>query len=288
MSPQSESAVSPKVIVRTEYLRSEPERSSSRAPLRPVRSVALSSVGRRDNNEDAVLHAPELGLFAVADGMGGYEGGEVASQLAIVALEETYRRMRSDAEATFPWRLDSGKTLDENLLAAALRLAHRAIVSQRTGRLRDMGSTAVALSLCDDGVVIGHVGDSRIYRLRNGELTQLTVDHSLFEEVRSSGIETAMQSKRDCPFANVITRALGLPDRAEPEVRTLPVESGDLFLLCSDGFSDPLPEEKIRTLLREAVADGGILGKHAATKLVAAAYEAGSKDNISALLVQIR
>jgi serine/threonine protein phosphatase PrpC len=288
MSPQSQSSASTKVIVRTDYLRAEPERPSSRAALRPVQSAALSSVGRRDNNEDAVLHAPELGLFAVADGMGGYEGGEVASQLAIVALEETYRRMRNDTEATFPWRLDGDKTLEENLLVAALRLANRAIVSQRTGRLRDMGSTVVALALCESGVVIAHVGDSRIYRLRGGELTQLTVDHSLFEEVRRSGIETAMRSKRDCSFANVITRALGLPDRAEPEVRTLPVESGDLFLLCSDGFSDPLPDAEIEKLLRDAVADGGALHKNAATKIVAAAYEAGSKDNISALLVQVR
>jgi serine/threonine protein phosphatase PrpC len=264
---------------------------ATRVPARPraarVESFAATSVGRRESNEDGILHLSAQGLFAVADGMGGYEGGEVASQIVVETLQQVYERLRADADATFPWRLDRDKTFEENLLLAAIRLANRGIIARRVGPLRDMGSTVVAMALGERSVVLAHVGDSRIYRLRGQELSAMTRDHSLYEEARAAGLADVMRSKRDCSFANVITRALGLADRAEPDVRTVEIERGDVFLLCSDGLSDPLPEERLAELLRGASGPGKTALKDATEALIRAAYDAGGRDNISAVVVRV-
>jgi serine/threonine protein phosphatase PrpC len=254
-----------------------------------IESCACTSVGRRDNNEDALLHlpriAPHLGLFAVADGMGGYEGGEVASHLVVDTVEDVYRRYLSEADLTWPPLPPAQRTRDENLLAAAIARAHLAVSGRRSGRLGNMGSTVAALVLGEQRAVLGHVGDSRVYRWRNGELCQLTRDHSLFEEVRAAGGATHMQSKADCPFANVITRALGMPERSDPDVGTVAVQAGDVFLLCSDGLSDPLSEATLAELLAACDSEG-VVG--VTRRLVQAAYDAGGKDNITALIVRVR
>lgn len=280
----------PSPIVSVPVAAQVPVRAAAHAPPRGAapacRSCAVTHVGRRESNEDSLLHQPEQGLFVVADGMGGYEGGEVASQIVVDTVGEVYERLRADREATFPWRLEREKSFAENLLLAALRLSNRAIVERRTGRLRDMGSTVVAVCLGIHNAVVAHVGDSRIYRLRGSELTALTRDHSLFEEARAAGLST-MQSKRDCSFANVITRALGIAERAEPDVCTVETQPGDLLLLCSDGLSDPLSEPRIAELLKAARAPGDQALAIATEGLVQAAYDAGGRDNISAIVVQV-
>jgi serine/threonine protein phosphatase PrpC len=252
-------------------------------------SCAFTDTGRRGNNEDAHLHEPALGVFGVADGMGGYAGGEIASQLVVETLEALYRRFRGDPEATFPSKLDPKRSFDENQLAVAIRLAHKAVLAHRVGELRDMGSTLVAMALRPGRpeAVIAHVGDSRIYRLRDGRFEALTRDHSLLEDLRKAGGATEMQSKADCPFANLITRALGLDDHAEPEVTTVDVRPGDIFLLCSDGLSDPLPEPKMAQILA-GVSDRPGSVQRATEHLVRAAYEAGGKDNITAVTVRVK
>lgn len=246
-----------------------------------ILSSAYSDVGRRSNNEDCHLAAPELGLFAVADGMGGYEGGEVASHLAIDTLRDFFQRHHDDKDATFPFKLDRALTLDENMLCAAVRLAHRAIAARRSGRLHAMGSTvaAVFLDAAAARATIGHVGDSRIYRLRDGTLEPLTRDHSLYEEVRAAGLHSG--SKKDFAYPNVITRALGLGDKSEPEVTTVAVKPGDLFLICSDGLTEPLDDSTLLEALRGAEA------AEAAQLLVEAAFSAGSRDNITAVVLQV-
>lgn len=265
---------------------------SVRTPPRPapaqVESFAATSVGRRESNEDGLLHLSAHGLFVVADGMGGYEGGEVASQIVVETMQQVYERLRADADATFPWRLDRDKSFEENLLVAAIRLANRNIIARRTGPLRDMGSTVVALALAGRNIVLGHVGDSRIYRLRGDGLEAMTRDHSLYEEARAAGLADTMRSKRDCSFANVITRALGLGDRAEPDVRTVAAEPGDIFLLCSDGLSDPLTDEALTSLLAKARGGGSAAIQQTTEALIQAAYDAGSRDNISAIVVRVR
>ena len=238
-------------------------------------SYALSIAGRRTNNEDAVCAHPGLGLFVVADGMGGYEGGEIASALAVDAIHDLVRRTAGDADVTWPYKIDPTRSVTENELMVATRMAADRIAARRQGELRDMGSTVVALRLAGDHAVIAHVGDSRVYRLRHGALAQLTIDHSLSAQLEASGM------KPDANFAwrHVITRALGTAT-SEPDVQCQAIERGDVFLLCSDGLSEVLEPAHIAALL----AASAQVACHA---LVDAAYAAGSRDNISAVVVRV-
>lgn len=240
-----------------------------------IDSYALSIAGRRANNEDAVCAQPRLGLFVVADGMGGYEGGEIASALAVEAIHELVRRTAGDADVTWPYRIDPTRSVGENELWVATRLAADRIAARRHGELRDMGSTVVALRVTGDHAVFSHVGDSRLYRLRAGALDQLTIDHSLAAQLAASG------APPDANFAwrHVITRALGTAT-SEPEVQRQPLEPGDVFLLCSDGLSEVLAPDHLARLLAAPA-------EPACRALIDAAYAAGSRDNITAVVVRV-
>ncbi len=242
-------------------------------------AFAMSITGRRAHNEDAVCLRPDLGLFIVADGMGGYDGGEVASQVAVTAIEELVARTASDADVTWPYRADPRLDPVASELAVATRLADARIGAAKVGPLAQMGSTVVALRLdvARCLVAIGHVGDSRAYRLRAGRLDRLTIDHSLWEELVAGG---ASPVERDAfPYRHVITRALGTP-RAEPALRLESLAVGDTFLLCSDGLSEVLTDDVLIAALARPAAV-------ACRALVDAAYAAGSKDNISAVVVRV-
>ena len=156
-------------------------------------AFALTIAGRRNNNEDAVCARPELGLFVVADGLGGYEGGEIASTVAVQTISDLVRRTAGDADVTWPYSLDQSRSLDENEVIVATRLAHDRIVARRTGVHDQMGSTVALLrfarSANDNRVVIGHCGDSRVYRLRDGAIEALTADHSLANQMKAAGIQ---------------------------------------------------------------------------------------------------
>jgi serine/threonine protein phosphatase PrpC len=238
-------------------------------------SFALTIAGRRANNEDAICAQPALGLFVVADGMGGYEGGEVASALAIDAIHDLVRRTAGDADVTWPYGVDPRRSVTENELMVATRLAADRIAERRVGALCEMGATVVALRLSRDGAVIAHVGDSRLYRLRDGALAQLTIDHSLAAQLAASGITP------DANFAwrHVVTRALGTAT-SEPEVQRQAVARGDVFLLCSDGLTDVLAPDAIAARLTAPA-------EPACRALIDAAYRAGSRDNISAIVVRV-
>ncbi len=239
---------------------------------------ALSIAGRRGNNEDAICAAPDLGLFVVADGMGGYEGGEIASALTIDAIHGLVRRTAADADVTWPYPIDPQLTIGENELMVATRLAADQIAARRVGPLSEMGSTVAAMLITREHAVIAHVGDSRVYRLRGGELTQLTIDHSLVAQLVASGMPPEEAEK--CPWRHVVTRALGTTS-AEPEVHREPARPGDAYLLCSDGLSEVLEPAEIAALL-------SLPAEQACRALVDAAYEAGSRDNISAIVVRCR
>jgi PPM family protein phosphatase len=238
-------------------------------------TYALSIAGRRGNNEDAILARPDLGLFIVADGMGGYEGGEVASALAVDSIFELVRATASDADATWPYKIDPARSLSENELIVATRLAGDRIAARREGELREMGSTVAVLRITREHAVIAHVGDSRIYRLRAGALAQLTIDHSLIAQLEAAGMtpDAAFQ------WRHVVTRALGTAT-GEPDVQREPVAKGDVFLLCSDGLSEVLEPDHIALLLAAPA-------ELACRALVEAAYAAGSRDNISAVVVRV-
>ncbi len=235
-------------------------------------------VGRRSHNEDCWEVRPELGLFMVADGMGGYEGGEVASRCVVEAFSDFCERMAKDPEATWPRRPTPGLSHEEELLVNCTELAQRALLARRVGRLKEMGSTVVALALGPRGAAVAHVGDSRLYRLRSGLLEQMTRDHSVLEEMRAAGCEPPPRGQS--PYGHYITRALGTT-RAEPTVQRVHVQAGDVYVLCSDGLYEPLGEEALATRLAHGSA------REVAQALVEAAYAAGSRDNITAVVVRV-
>lgn len=237
----------------------------------------MSDRGRvRDSNEDSVLELPRDGLFAVADGMGGHAAGEVASRLAVETLEEAL----ADGDA-----LPSPEQL-----TGAVREANRSILrdaEEHPGR-SGMGTTLTALAI--DGDLrwrIGHVGDSRAYLHRDGELRQLTTDHSWVGKRVAAGELTREEARRH-PMSSVLERALGTSRDVEVDVEEGRAEAGDLFLLCSDGLSDMLPHAELESLL---APDGGAETEDGpgelADRLVSAANRAGGRDNITVVLVRL-
>ncbi len=240
---------------------------------------ASTIVGRRKRNEDAYVLDAELGLFAVADGMGGYAGGAEASNLAVTALAEFWG-VSADPENTWPYAFDRALSFQENRIDAAVRLANRRICERRTGELAHMGSTVAALILRPSAAIVAHLGDSRVYRLRAGELRQLTRDHSLYEQLLATGAD--LPPLEQFAYANVVTRALGAAEHDRPELQTLDLQDGDRYLLCSDGLSGVLGPAELAAML------AGLPIEAAAERLVEAAYAAGSRDNITAIVVQVQ
>lgn len=260
-----------------------------------LESIALTHVGRRNSNQDAFLAAAELGVFAVADGLGGHVGGEIASRLAIEALEEFTLGQASDDDATWPHVVD-GPVPSETMVRMATRLAHGRIAARRHGRLAQMGSTLALVLVHGDQAVIGHVGDSRVYRLRDGALAQLTRDHSVYQEMLDQGFD--LPAIQDFPYRNMITRALGV--QAVPEIGTHTLQGGDVYLLCTDGLSGPVPDARMAEIL------AGTLGERmlderarldpaagcdprlarAGVALMREALDRGGTDNITAVLMR--
>ena len=243
-----------------------------------IESTGQTHIGRRTQNEDAFCVRPELGLFVVADGLGGQEGGEVASRCVVDAFIEFGERVARDAEATWPHKPEPQLSREESLLAAGTELAQRAVQTRRVGYLREMGSTVVALAVGEKGGAVAHVGDSRLYRLRDGKLEVLTTDHSITEELRAQGMEPPPRGQSS--FGHIITRALGT-ERAEPTVKGLELRVGDVYLLCSDGLYEPLGLEGLQRRLTLSTA------REVCDALVADAYEAGGKDNITAVVLRV-
>jgi PPM family protein phosphatase len=239
-------------------------------------SFGLTHVGRRSNNEDALLEARHLGLFAVADGLGGYEGGEIASKLTVSVLQDFVAANQRDPQGTWPIRELKTRTFEENLLAAAGAAAHLEIAARRTGHLSQMGSTIVAALLRGTKLTVMHCGDSRIYRLRDGVVSALTRDHSVWAEMEAAGLAG---DRAGFAWKNQITRALGLEGHSTADVATFEVKRGDVYLLCSDGLYDPLAAPRLKQGL-------SLDPEAACADLVAAAFEAGSHDNITGVVVR--
>jgi serine/threonine protein phosphatase PrpC len=244
-----------------------------------IEHAAITHVGRRKNNEDNFCAEPQLGLFAVADGMGGYEGGEVASRLTVESLVQFFRREVADGECTWPFGLDRGLSLGENRLQVAVRLAHVEVAAKKTGPLSQMGSTVAALTISGGDAVIGHVGDSRVYRLRGGSLEQLTRDHSLWAELQAAG--GVVPPREEFGYSNVITRAIGMESGARPDLRREVLWAGDVYLLCTDGLIEKLSDARIAELLARPTGE-------ACRALVDEAYTSGGRDNITAVVVRVR
>jgi serine/threonine protein phosphatase PrpC len=230
-------------------------------------STARTHTGGRQLNEDRVLERPDVGLWAVADGMGGHRAGEVASTMVVEALGRVARFASGYAYL--------------NDVAAHLHAVNREMLDSgggSAGRPGLMGSTVVALLAHEGYYACVWAGDSRAYLLRGGRLVRITHDHSLVQEMVDSGALTADQA-RSHPRANVITRAIGVADPLLLEKRHAPIEPGDLFLLCSDGLTGTMQDEEIEERLLRGDLD------QAADDLLGLALGRGARDNVSLVLV---
>ncbi len=234
-----------------------------------LKSWAESDIGRkRANNEDSYFHDQDLGLFMVADGMGGHKGGDRASSIAIKV-----------ARATFLNKLSLNMDVDQALKLAFLEAAKEVYFqSLRHADLRGMGTTLSGLSIFDNQAHIAHIGDSRIYCLRDGELHQLTSDHSLVNEQVQAGIMT-IEEANTSSLKNIITRAIGHKEKIYADYFSVSLEVNDIFLLCTDGLNNMVPDSEILKLLRRFEP------KRAVRQLILEANLRGGEDNITVILV---
>ena len=240
---------------------------------------SATDVGRaRDNNEDSVALDESVGLAVLADGMGGYNAGEVASQMLTGFIRAELGR----------WLKESGASASASDVRRAMDIcvdnANRAIFNAANSnpQYAGMGTTLVVGVFRDSRFLLGHVGDSRGYRLRAGRLTQITHDHSLLQEQIDAGLITVEQAAFSSN-KNLVTRAVGVEDTVLLEAHLHEVLPGDIYLLCSDGLSDMVDDESIAQLLQrcDSLEEG-------AAALVDAANDAGGKDNISVILARIK
>ena len=242
---------------------------SPRPPLR-IEAASRTDVGLvRERNEDAYGELSFDGgrLFVVADGMGGHAGGETASRLAVEAVQEVFERASGE----------SGRRLHEAMEAANLRV-HEA--SHRDPSLAGMGTTGVALVIDADAAWVANVGDSRVYRLRDSELVQLTRDHSVVAEMVRRGVLTADQALIH-PRRNEVLRSLGTSPDVEVDVDRVDVAAGDVFVLCSDGLSGVVDDAAIAAFLDDASPS------EASLELVEAAIGQGAPDNVTVQVVKV-
>ena len=239
---------------------------------------------RRASNEDSYSTRPDVGLFVVADGMGGHVAGEVASRLAVESIEAFIEETAgADKNRTWPFPFEPALSLEANRLKAAFRLANRRIASKIADaqELRGMATTASAILLGATNACVGHVGDSRVYVLRDGRLHQITSDHSWVEEQVRAGTLTP-SAARQHPWRNVVTRALSGGDDPEVDVTEVTPVAGERYLLCSDGLFAVATDE----LIREILARNEPL-ETICRQLVDMANERGGPDNITTLVLDI-
>jgi PPM family protein phosphatase len=243
-----------------------------------------TDVGRtRAHNEDSIAINEQLQLVALADGMGGYQAGEVASKIAIDVLTEEISISKLTEKDIAKIDPDTGTSVAMRRLRSAIEKANNRIcnVSREKEELDGMGTTIVAACFYDGRVGIAHVGDSRCYRYRDGILEQLTRDHSLVQEQIEKGLLTEDQANSS-PQKNLITRALGIDALAQADTQEFRTRMNDVYLLCSDGLSDMMEQD---TMLRELQRSDDL--NAVVKRLVDVANEAGGRDNISVILVRV-
>jgi PPM family protein phosphatase len=247
--------------------------------MSPAAAAGLTDVGRRrDINEDAFVVDEGIGLYAVADGMGGHAAGEVASRLAVEALAKA---LRDEAERRGPPPApgDAARRL-RAAVASANRDICAAVVSN--DEQRGMGTTLVALLRLQNRVLVGHVGDSRAYMLRGGVLVRLTSDHSWVNEQVKLGVMSDDAAQRH-PMRNIVTRALGSRSDVPVDVAEHTIRPGDVVLLCSDGLNTMLDDDEIRDTLQRAGRDPAA----ACRLLVEAANARGGEDNVTVIVIRV-
>ncbi len=246
--------------------------------------ISSTDPGRvRGHNEDCVESRPDIGVVVLADGMGGYNAGEVASGMATSLIASGLAAV---------WNKDTLKKLDragamalsQKVLQEEVAKANAAIygAAQKDPQCAGMGTTLVTCMFYDNFLTVGHIGDSRLYRMRNDALEQVTRDHSLLQEQIDAGLITK-EDARTSHNKNLVTRALGIDPEVEAEIHSYDVLPEDIFLLCSDGLNDMIEDEEIQMTLIALRSNLELT----AQQLIQAANDAGGRDNVSVMLIKV-
>jgi protein phosphatase len=249
-----------------------------------IEAYGRTDVGRRRKiNEDSFLVSPETSLYAVCDGMGGHNAGEVASGMAIETLASFVEKSAIEHEITWPWGIDANLSFDANRIKTGIKLANARVFQAADNRedLTGMGTTIVAAIVNGNLLTIGSAGDSRCYLVHGGELRQLTRDDSWVSAALGEGILNSDDVEHH-PLRNVITKAVGARDSIDLDVIEHSLDPGDVVMLCSDGLHGLLNDQQLARLLvpvPESLED-------ATARLIDAANEAGGRDNITAVLLR--
>lgn len=255
-------------------------------PLMRAIAAGLTDVGlQREHNEDSFIVLQEFDLFVVADGMGGHRAGHVASKLATETIGEFFKSTAND-DVTWPFHFDTNLSEEENRLLTGIRVANRQIFerSTRSHEYRGMGTTVVGamFSPSKQRMFIGHVGDSRCYRVRKGKIELLTRDHSLINDYLLAMPDLTEEQRSELP-KNVITRALGMQDQVVVDLQHDDPVDGDIYILCSDGLSGMIPDQDILEIIGSSPNNIS----EACRKLIDIANEHGGEDNITAVIIKI-
>ncbi len=247
--------------------------------------AGLTDVGlQREHNEDSFAVVPAYDLYVVADGMGGHQAGDVASKMAAQIIPEFFESAALE-EVTWPFSFDPSLSEEENRLVTGIRLANRSIceLGASSSEHQGMGTTVVAslFSPRRSRIYIAHVGDSRAYRIRNGQIEQVTRDHSLVNDYLAAMPDMSEEQRSELP-KNVITRALGMQDQVAVDVGSFDAQVGDVYLLCSDGLSGMVDDDELGRIISSS-KDLMLTCQ----ELVNTANEHGGEDNVTAVLIRL-
>ena len=249
-----------------------------------IRYAGNTHVGmKRSHNEDSLYLIPSQNLYMVADGMGGHNSGEVASQMAVEVVAQFFQDTAEDEDMTWPFKMDKDKEYQENRLVTSVKLANRQIFESAIAepRLKGMGTTLVVVCYTNGGCYILHVGDSRCYRLRGSELKQITEDHSLLNDYIKMK-ELTQEEIDNFPHKNVIVRALGMKETVQVDSQFEIPENDDIYMQCSDGLSGMITDEDIQAIMVEHRDDL----EASCNKLIETANANGGTDNVTVVLSQ--
>jgi PPM family protein phosphatase len=237
----------------------------------------------RRQNEDGMLVDAQLGAFAVADGMGGHNAGEVAAELALESLRSFLARSLQDPDHTWPFGIESSLDFAGNRLRTAVKLANRRVFreSESRGQYTGMGTTLAVVLIDGPGAVVCGVGDSRVYLVRRDGLERLTRDHTWVETLLAQNPDLDPRTVERHPMRNVLTCVIGAQDDVDVSIVARPFADGDRFVLCSDGVHGALDDERIRKIVTEATSV-----RAAADGLVAEALDRDGRDNLTAVVVE--
>jgi serine/threonine protein phosphatase PrpC len=249
-----------------------------------LRCVGLTDTGKvREHNEDTIASDADIGLLVLADGMGGYNAGEVASGIAVKTILNLVREQVEREDLTSMDR-ETGLSRPSIILRDAIHRANKIIyqTARTQPQCEGMGTTVVCALFFDNRVSVAHVGDSRMYRLRAGKFEQVTMDHSLLQELVDRGFYSAEEAQR-AANKNYVTRALGVEPHVEVEVQEIAAQKGDFYILCSDGLSDMVEDEDIHLTINTFSANLEAVAK----QLIQLANDNGGRDNVSVVMAHV-